>query len=270
MNSLTSRIKDGLKVMLGRSVASPIAPNVQTPFCCNVCGNINVTFNPFPMHYFYYLEKYQFVHNVFDGETINYLHFTCQKCEASDRDRLHALYFDEVKSKLGEKVISILDIAPYKPFSAYLNRQPNFKVRTADLFQEGVDDVVNIEDMHIYADGTYDACLCSHVLEHIDYDEKGISEIYRVLKNGGWAIVMVPIITSLKEDYHLPEATSEEDRWKHYGHPDHRRMYSKKGFVQKLEKAGFKVLQLGIDHFGKDQFEKLGITERSILYVVQK
>jgi predicted SAM-dependent methyltransferase len=270
LDKFKKRIKEGLKVMLGRSIAIPVPPIAQTPYSCNVCGKDNVIFNPFPMHYLHFLDKYQYVHNMFHGETINYMHFTCSDCEASDRDRLHALYFDEIKRSLGNKQISILDIAPYKPFSAYLNKQSNFNVRTADLFQEGVDDIVNIEDMNIYADETYDAFICSHVLEHIDNDEKGISELYRVTKKGGWGIVMVPILVSLKEDYYLPEVTSEEDRWKHYGHPDHRRMYSKKGFVQKLEKAGFKVLQLGIDHFGKENFERFGITDRSVLYVVQK
>lgn len=270
MDNLKKRVKDGLKVMLGRSLAIPISPLAQTPHSCNVCGKHNVTFDPFPMHYMYYLEKYQHVHNIFDAETINYLHFTCSECGASDRDRLHALYFDEMKVKLGSKVIDVLDIAPYKPFTAYFKRQPNFRVRTADLFQEGVDDVVNIEDMNIYTDEMYDAFICSHVLEHVEFDEKGIAELYRILKKEGWGIAMVPILVTLKEDYFLPEATSEEDRWKHYGHPDHKRYYSKTGFVQKLEKAGFKVLQLGIDHFGKEQFEKLGITDRSILYVVQK
>jgi hypothetical protein len=48
------------------------------------------------------------------------------------------------------------------------------------------------------------------------------------------------------------------------------RMYSKKGFVTNLEKAGFKVNQYGTDYFGKEVFERNGIHPRSILYIVSK
>lgn len=36
---------------------------------------------------------------------------------------------------------------------------------------------------------------CSHVLEHVPDDGKALSELYRVLKPGGWAILNVPIST---------------------------------------------------------------------------
>lgn len=40
--------------------------------------------------------------------------------------------------------------------------------------------------------------------------------------------------------------------------------------MDRLEGAGFKVNQLGIDYFDADVFEKHGIHSDSVLYVVKK
>ena len=44
-----------------------------------------------------------------------------------------------------------------------------------------------------FKDNVFDAILCYHVLEHIEDDKKAISELFRVLKPNGWAILQTPI-----------------------------------------------------------------------------
>lgn len=44
-----------------------------------------------------------------------------------------------------------------------------------------------------YSDQSFDVIYCSHVLEHIHDDMKAMAEFFRVLRNGGWAILLVPI-----------------------------------------------------------------------------
>jgi ubiquinone/menaquinone biosynthesis C-methylase UbiE len=44
-----------------------------------------------------------------------------------------------------------------------------------------------------FSNETIDTVICSHVLEHVPDDHLLIEEIYRVLKPGGTAVVMVPI-----------------------------------------------------------------------------
>ena len=43
-----------------------------------------------------------------------------------------------------------------------------------------------------FKDNAYDAVVCSEVLEHLEFLEKGVSEIVRVLKPGGILAVSVP------------------------------------------------------------------------------
>ena len=42
-------------------------------------------------------------------------------------------------------------------------------------------------------DESFDVIYCSHVLEHVPDDRKAMREFPRVLKRGGWAILLVPI-----------------------------------------------------------------------------
>ena len=74
-------------------------------------------------------------------------------------------------------------------------------------------------------DASYDCVVCSHVLEHAD-DAKALCEIYRVLKPGGVALIMLPVIEGWATTYENPAVTSPEDRKKrHYGQADHVRYY---------------------------------------------
>jgi len=82
---------------------------------------------------------------------------------------------------------------------------------------------------------------CNHVLEHIDDELKATKEIFRVLKQGGWAILQVPIDIKLEETYEDSSITSQADREKHFGQYDHLRMYGR-DYAKRLEKSGLKVM----------------------------
>jgi predicted SAM-dependent methyltransferase len=151
-----------------------------------------------------------------------------------------------------------------------LQRNEQIEYRSADLFMEDVDDKIDITNMNVYPDESFDSFVCSHVLEHVDDDLKAMRELRRILKQDGWGIAMVPINLALEENYEDASITSESGRWKHFGQNDHVRMYSKPGFIGRLNEAGFKVEQYGVDFFGLETFEKHGVHPRSVLYVVKK
>jgi SAM-dependent methyltransferase len=266
-NILPQRLKDSLKVLLGRSEIK--IANQESLFDCPICGSNKVVFDPLPFHFFRELYENQHIHPIFQAETINLEFYSCSKCQSNDRDRLYALYFDKILTGLNNH-IGLLDIAPSPALTQFLIRKKNISVRTADLYMEGVDDRVDITNMIQYKDSSFDVFICSHVLEHIENDIKAMQELFRVTKPGGWGIAMVPINLGLKEVYEDDIIIEPADRWKHFGQDDHVRMYSKAGFIERLESVGFAVSQFGIDYFGVDIFKRYGIHPRSILYIASK
>src|SRR5882672_3737050 len=122
--------------------------NIWGPFNCPVCGSSNIKMNPLPIHYFKNFQQHQFIHNIFYTETTNFEHYTCAKCDASDRDRLYALYLDQY-FKQNKFKIKLLDIAPAKALAAFIKKF-NVIYRSADLMLEDADDKVDITDMNIY------------------------------------------------------------------------------------------------------------------------
>jgi hypothetical protein len=65
-----------------------------------------------------------------------------------------------------------------------------------------------------------------------------MSELYRVLKPEGWAILQVPISLSLNKTYEDSTVTTPEEREKIFGQSDHVRIYAK-DYKDRLEKIGF-------------------------------
>jgi SAM-dependent methyltransferase len=93
---------------------------------------------------------------------------------------------------------------------------------TADLFA-AADLQLNIESIEL-PDGSFDRIICSHVLEHVD-DKKALRELRRVLKPGGFLILMVPIIEGWAETFEDPLLASEIERETYFGQHDHVRFY---------------------------------------------
>ena len=240
-------------------------------YYCPVCNKRLRRFDMIPMWWLETLDKYGFIHSVFTLETLNLFACNCPSCSASDRDRLCALYLKQTFANMDTTIkYKFVDFGPSAALSKAIRNYPFLKYRSADLLADNVDDKVDIMNMPIYEDNSVDMFLCSHVLEHVEDDRKATAELYRILKSGGWGIVMVPIVLTLRDVYEDASIKNEADRWKHFGEGSHRRIYSKQGFINRLEETGFKVNQFGIDYFGAEVFEKYGIHPRSVLYVVEK
>jgi dTDP-4-amino-4,6-dideoxygalactose transaminase/SAM-dependent methyltransferase len=260
--SMPASVRTGIVASLGRS----------WPFFCPACENRVPGFSPLPEFYFQEMELHGSDLRITDFETCNFKAYQCPHCGATDRDRMYALY---LASRLPaepsrQASFSLLEIAPARPLSAFIRRKFNLQYRTADRFMKNVDDCVDITSMSGYADDSFDAFICSHVLEHVDNDQKAMAELYRVLKPGGWGIAMAPINLALAENREDASKTTVEERWKWFGQGDHVRVYSREGFIGRLQEAGFIVRQFGPDHFKSAGITRCGITDSSVLYVVEK
>lgn len=81
----------------------------------------------------------------------------------------------------------------------------------------------------------YDCVVCINVLEHIEYDNKTLINIKKLLKNEGKVILILPAVS-----------------WA-YGQVDkadnHYRRYDKKPTIYKLKKANFKIIKIKYMNF---------------------
>lgn len=238
---------------------------------CPVCRRRVIRFEILDPAYIAELHHHKVPLPFFTYETLGIVESRCPECGTVDRNRLYALYFRQLFSEWKTtKEFSILDIAPTPPLTRFLKQYPFVKYRSADLFSPLADDRVDVMDMHIYQDQTFDFVLFSHVLEHVSDDRKALREVHRVIKSGGRAIIMVPIDLTRTEIDEDSSVTDEHDRWCRFGQGDHVRLYSKQGFGKRLEEAGFIVRQLDVEHFGEAVFCEIGVHPRSVLYVVER
>ncbi len=107
---------------------------------------------------------------------------------------------------------------------------------SADITLGRADLVLNIESI-VEPDASYDCVVCSHVLEHVD-DAKALREIHRVLRPGGVALIMLPVIEGWAKTYETPSAVTAEQRKRHYGQADHLRYYGA-DVRERIRSAGF-------------------------------
>ncbi len=267
MNNLIKRIlPENLKTFLRKSL--PFVKE-RANYFCPLCEKNVIRFNPLDEHFLRNLDKHGYVHSIFLAETMNLFEYSCPHCGASDRERLYALYTRSRKSELvkGQKM---LEIAPGVHFRTMISKWEGLNYTCGDLMRSDVDYMIDITDIHQFHENSFDCFVCSHVLEHVKEDKKAVKELYRILKPGGWGIMMVPILLEMKENLEKEEIITAADKWKYYGQDDHVRLYSKDGWINLLTSAGFRVKQYGIDHFGQHEFIIHGIHPRSVLYIVEK
>jgi len=244
---------------------------VGSTYTCPVCGTGLRRFKPIWKSFVRKLQEHGFAHPLDSFETFNVPNHTCPACDASDRERLYALYLDDrFRSMDKSRRYTLVDFAASPSLSRRLRALSWLSYRTADLYRAGVDDRVDLSNMTIYGDAAIDMFICSHVLEHVPDDRRAMRELFRVLKPGGFGIVMVPLVVGVEETHEDRSIVDPAARWRHYGQDDHLRLYGRRDFVRRLEEAGFNVLQLGVDHFGRERCRRAGIHENSALYVAEK
>jgi len=241
-----------------------------TEFRCPVCGVALSAFKPGAVSYERMLREHGYIYPLDAIETFNVAAYSCPSCDASDRERLYALYLDRALAGDSTRRYRLLEFAPSLGLSRKLKRHPLVEHRSADLYRNNVDDRVDITDMRDYRDASFDIVLCSHVLEHVPDDRRAMRELHRVLRPDGFAIVMVPLVHGVDETNEDPAIDTPALRWKYFGSDDHLRQYGQRDFAERLAAAGFNVERMEIDFFGAEAFRRAGIAADSVLYVVRK
>ena len=167
------------------------------------------------------------------------------------------------------KNYKVLHIAPEQEFLRKFKKMKNLDYTSADLFSPIVDVKADILDLP-FEDESFDVIFCNHVLEHIEDDTKAMSELYRVMKKGGWGIFQIPMKNSLEKSYEDFSIKDPKERQKHFGQYDHVRWYGM-DYFERLKNAGFQTdINFYSRTFSVEDRKRFGLIENEILPVVLK
>ncbi|MEO6330444.1 MAG: methyltransferase domain-containing protein [Ginsengibacter sp.] len=199
--------------------------------------------------------------NKFDSD-FWHLYTTCPNCRSGIRRRLVFATFEHSEDFNFKKIIegkSVLHFAPEKPISKAIKQHASI-YKTADFLTEGyayekLDFNIDISDMPVIKDESFDVLIACDVLEHVPNHIEGLKEIYRILKKGGHCVLTVPQRDNLKVTYEDLSINNPEDRKKAFGQFDHWRIYGD-DFSSFLENCGFKVTTIDANSFRKEIAEK--------------
>lgn len=234
---------------------------------CSCCAN-KVMYKPIHSSYIVEKKRYNVLNHV--PETMNKKEYFCPHCGANDRDRLIVIFMQSLGLDRNCDKELLLQFAPSEGVDYWIqNNCSSLIYHSTDLYERGVSFVSDIQNMVQIKAETYDYIICSHVLEHVEDDQKAMRELCRILKNDGICLFMVPValdMDRIDEEWGLPE----EENWRRFGQGDHCRRYAKQELVERLTEAGFIVHCLGKSYFGDYLFRENALIDTSILYVLTK
>lgn len=184
---------------------------------CPVCGNSSSRFRPFGL--------------------VPRDDAQCVYCGALERHRLLWLFLTRKTMLFDDAPKRLLHVAPEKCIEPRLEERFAESYVTADLFDPHVKVRMDITAIP-YPDRHFDVIYCSHVLEHVEDDRQAMREFHRVLKDDGWAILLVPI--TAERTLEDPSIVDPEERLRVFGQEDHVRRYGP-DYLDRLREAGFKV-----------------------------
>lgn len=186
-----------------------------------------------------------------------------------ERHRLMWLYLKRKTAFFSAKNLKVLHIAPEQCFLPHFKKQQNLNYTTADLVSPIADLHFDLHDIPL-EDNQYDVVFCNHVMEHVDDPIRCMSELNRVMKPGGWAIMQVPQDMNREVTYEDKSITSPEEREKHFWQKDHVRLFGK-DYPNYLEKSGFKVDEFDLNtEFDTTEVSKFRLMQKEILYIARK
>lgn len=140
---------------------------------------------------------------------------------------------------------------------------------TADLFETDVDLRLDVESLEL-PDASFDAVICSHVLEHVSDDRAAMNELRRITAPGGWCLVMVPLDLRRAGTYEDSNITTPAERERAFLQHDHVRLYAL-DIRERLAMAGFEVECIRPrDEFGASLIVSCRLIEADYLFLCRR
>lgn len=186
-----------------------------------------------------------------------------------ERHRLMWMYLKDHSNFFKAEKLDVLHIAPEQCFHKKFKQQQNLNYLTGDL-------VSPIADMHFdlhqipLEENRFDIVFCNHVLEHVEDAHQCMTELFRVMKPGGWGILQVPQDFSREKTYEDATITSPEEREKHFWQKDHVRLFGM-DYPDWLRKAGFEVETFDPNKaYSPEIVSRYRLIKQEMLYIVSK
>lgn len=168
----------------------------------------------------------------------------CPVCHGADRTRMMMMYLDS-KTPLGNTPQSVLHVAPDFGLYLWLKRQNHVSYTGTDLDASRYRHIDGIQTADLtrlpFEDASFDIIICSHVLEHVPDDAAAFTELFRVLKPGGHALLLVPLAHDGNGTDEDPAISDPAEQDRRFGQWDHVRIYDTDGFTGRMTAAGFKT-----------------------------
>lgn len=187
----------------------------------------------------------------------------CPSCLSLERHRLIWLYLKE-RTPFFSGPQDVLHVAPEQCFMKPFEKAHGDKYVTADIESPLAKVKMDIHRMP-FPDRSFDVVLCNHVLEHVDNDMRALTEIHRVLRPGGFAILQVPFFSPVPDvTLEDPSILSPREREIRFGQDDHVRKFGK-DYPQRINRSG---LVAKPDSFAQElpDAAHYGVSKSEIIY----
>jgi SAM-dependent methyltransferase len=189
----------------------------------------------------------------------------CPGCLSLERHRLIWLYLQQ-KTNFFQQKLKVLHIAPEHCFMKPFEAQHGEGYITADIESPLAKVKMDIHEIP-FGENHFDVVLCNHVLEHVKDDIKAMSQIKRVLKPGGWAILQVPFFSPVPDlTFEDNSITDPRERERIFGQDDHVRMFGK-DYSKRIQRSGLKAEE---NDFAFSQSDRYGLQKAEIIYLGRK
>lgn len=139
---------------------------------------------------------------------------------------------------------------------------------TADLESPLADLHFDVQQIPL-PDNSVEVVLCNHILEHVADDRRALRELHRILKPGGWGIVLSPVDSTCEHTYEDDSITDPAERTRIFGQYDHRRIYGR-DYADRLREAGFEAADIDYAASLTEEERRLYALPEDHIYVVYK
>ena len=192
----------------------------------------------------------------------------CPSSLSLERHRLMWLFLKN-KTKFFTDKIKLLHIAPELCFMQIFERMENLNYISGDIESPLAKVKMDVHQIP-FEENSFDVVFCNHVMEHVADDIKAMTEIHRVLKPAGWAIIQSPVYMYLDKTLEDPSITDPLEKERIFGQNDHMRKYGK-DYGDRLRKGGFKVTEDNyLNELSPEVRKRYALPDEEIIYFCEK